>query len=67
MKMTVVITRDDGWYVAHCLDLDVVSQGRTIEEAQANIKEAVELYRESFPETANRSSGEVLLYQVEVA
>jgi predicted RNase H-like HicB family nuclease len=34
--------------VALCIELGVVSQGKTIEEAQANLKEAVELYIESF-------------------
>jgi len=34
--------------VAHCVELGVVSQGKTIEEAKANLKEAVELYLESF-------------------
>jgi len=36
--------------VARCLELGVVSQGKTSEEATANLKEAVELYLESFGE-----------------
>ena len=47
-KFTAVLTREEEWYVAHCVELGVVSQGKTIEEAQANLKEAVELYLESF-------------------
>jgi predicted RNase H-like HicB family nuclease len=47
-KFTALITKEENWYVAHCLELSVVSQGQTIEEAQANLKEAVELYLESF-------------------
>jgi len=47
-KFTAVITREPNWYVAHCVELGVVSQGKTIEAAQANLKEAVELYLESF-------------------
>lgn len=43
-RLTAVITREDKWYVARCLELEVVSQEKTIEEAQANLKEAVELY-----------------------
>ncbi len=43
-----VITKEEKWYVAHCVELGVVSQGKTIEKAQANLKEAVELYNESF-------------------
>lgn len=45
---TAVLTKEGRWYVAHCLELGVVSQGQTIEEARANLKEAVELYIESF-------------------
>ncbi|MDI6757530.1 MAG: type II toxin-antitoxin system HicB family antitoxin [Endomicrobiia bacterium] len=47
-KFTSIITREGKWYVAHCLELGVVSQGRTTSEAKANLKEAVELYIESF-------------------
>jgi predicted RNase H-like HicB family nuclease len=35
--------------VARCLELGVVSQGKTVEEAQKNLKEAVELYLENQP------------------
>lgn len=47
-RFTALITREGKWYVSHCIELGVVSQGNTIEEAQANLKEAVELYLESF-------------------
>jgi len=49
-KLTAIITREENWYVSHCVELGVVSQGKTIEEAKANLKEAVELYLESFGE-----------------
>ena len=48
MRFTAVITKEGKFYVAHCIELGVVSQGKTIEEAQANLKEAVELYIDSF-------------------
>ncbi len=44
--MTAVITKEGKWYVAHCLELGVVSQGKTIEDARKNLKEAVELYKD---------------------
>lgn len=67
-KLTAVITKEDTWYVAHCVELGVVSQGKTIEEAQANLKEAVDLYLESFgAEDLPDGGGEVLLYPFEVA
>ena len=47
-KNTAVITKEEKWYVARCVELGVVSQGKTIEKAQANLKEAVGLYIESF-------------------
>ena len=66
-KITAVITRDGDLYVAKCVELEVVSQGRTVEEAKENLKEAVELYIESFgDEDLPESSEEVLLYHVEV-
>ena len=67
-KFTAIITREENWYVAHCLELGVVSQGKTIEQAQVNLKEAVELYLESFgTEDLPQSTGEVVLYPLEVA
>jgi len=67
-KFTAVITKEEKWYVARCVELGVVSQGKTIEEAQANLKEAVELYLESFgTEDLPESLGEVVFYPLEVA
>jgi predicted RNase H-like HicB family nuclease len=67
VKFTAVITKEHKWYVAHCVELGVVSQGKTIEKAQANLKEAVELYIESFgTEDLPDSMGEVVLYPLEV-
>ncbi len=67
-KFTAVITKEENWYVTHCVELGVVSQGKTIEEAQKNLKEAVELYLESFgTEDIPESIGEVVLYPLEVA
>lgn len=67
-KFTAVITREPNWYVAHCVELAVVSQGKTIEEAQHNLKEAVELFLESFDtEDLPDNAGEIMLYPFEVA
>lgn len=67
-RFTGVITKEENWYVAHCVELGVVSQGKTIEEAQANLKEAVELYLESFgAEDLPESTAEVVFYPFEVA
>jgi len=46
MDFTAVIKKGEKQYVALCPELDVVSQGDTIETALNNLKEAVELYVE---------------------
>ena len=48
-KFTAIINKEKKWYVSHCVELEVVSQGKTIEDAQKNLKEAVELYLEDNP------------------
>jgi predicted RNase H-like HicB family nuclease len=67
IKFTAIVTKEKKWYVAHCVELGVVSQGKTFEEAQENLKEAVELYLESFgSDDLPESLGEVILYPFEV-
>jgi predicted RNase H-like HicB family nuclease len=44
---TAILEKDGDLYVALCPELDVASQGATVEEAIANLKEAVELFLES--------------------
>ena len=46
---TAVVHREKTWYVAECPEVGVVSQGETLEDAIANLKEATELYLEEFP------------------
>lgn len=46
---TAVLHREDDLYVAECAEVGTVSQGYSIEEAIANLKEATELYLEEFP------------------
>ena len=48
-NFTLVLQKEERWYVARALELGVVSQGKTIEEATVNVKEAVELYLEDQP------------------
>ncbi|MBI3895687.1 MAG: type II toxin-antitoxin system HicB family antitoxin [Acidobacteria bacterium] len=47
--LTAVIHKEDDLYVAECPEIGTVSQGSSIEEAVANLKEATELYLEEFP------------------
>ncbi len=44
IKYNVMIQKEEEWYVAKCLDNNVASQGKTIEEAWQNLREALELY-----------------------
>lgn len=44
IKYNVIIQKEEEWYVAKCLDNSIASQGKTIEEAMKNLKEAIELY-----------------------
>jgi predicted RNase H-like HicB family nuclease len=68
IRYNAVITREGKWYVARCIELGVVSQGATVEEAQANLKEAVDLYVESFgDDDLPEGSASALVYQLEVA
>ncbi len=46
---TAVLDREGDWFVAECPEVGTVSQGGTIDEALANLKEATELYLEEFP------------------
>lgn len=47
--LTAIFHREENMYVAQCPEIGTVSQGATIEEALANLKEATELYLEEFP------------------
>jgi predicted RNase H-like HicB family nuclease len=46
---SAIIHKEEDLYVAECPEIGTVSQGYTIEEALANLKEATELYLEEFP------------------
>ena len=48
-SFTAIIDKEEDMYVANCPEVWTVSQGSTIEEAVANLKEATELYLEEFP------------------
>ena len=47
---SAILTKEEDMFVAECPEVGTVSQGKTIEEALANLKEATELYLEEFPE-----------------
>lgn len=45
-RFTAIIEREDDGYVSLCPELDIASQGDTIESAKRNLKEAIELFLE---------------------
>lgn len=49
MRFTAAVTQEAPWYVARCLEIEVASQGNTVEEALSNLREALELYFEDRP------------------
>jgi predicted RNase H-like HicB family nuclease len=67
-SLTAIIEREDDGYVSLCPELDIASQGDTIEEARANLVEALTLFFEtaSPSEVERRLHTEVLVTQVEV-
>ena len=69
MRLTALIEREDDGYVALCPEVDVASQGNSIEEAKENLLEALELFFETAsPEEVNqRLHEEIFITQVEVA
>jgi len=46
-QVTAIIEREENQYVALCPELDIASQGDTVEEARSNLKEALELFSET--------------------
>ena len=67
-QLTAIIEREDDAYVALCPELDVASQGETVEAARANLVEALELFFETAEETevVRRLHTEVFVTRVEV-
>ncbi len=67
-QLTAIIERENNDYVALCPQLDIASQGATVSEARANLKEALELFFEtaSATEIQERLHNEVYVTQVEV-
>jgi predicted RNase H-like HicB family nuclease len=68
-QLTAIIEREGDGYVSLCPELDIASQGETIEEARNNLREALELFFEaaSQEEIQTRLHEEVYVTRVEVA
>ena len=67
-RLTAIIEREDDGYVALCPEVDIASQGSTVEEARENLVEALTLFFETADasEIAHRLHSDVFITQVEV-
>ena len=68
-QLTAIIGREGDGYVALCAELDIASQGDTVESAKENLREAIELFFESASpyEVKQRLHEEVYVTRLEVA
>ena len=68
-ELTAIIQREGDGFVSLCPELDIASQGDTVEQARANLVEALELFFEAAEpsELQRRLSGEVYVTRLEVA
>jgi predicted RNase H-like HicB family nuclease len=69
MRLTAIIEREGSGYVSLCPELDIASQGDTVEQARDNLREALELFFEaaSPEEVKQRLHGDIFVTQVDVA
>jgi predicted RNase H-like HicB family nuclease len=67
--LTAIITKEGDGYVSLCPELDIASQGDSVEQARDNLREALELFFEaaSPEEVMQRLHEEVYVTRVEVA
>lgn len=67
-QVTAIIEREGSGYVALCPELDVASQGETIESARNNLREAVELFFETADpkEVERRAHTDLFVTRLEV-
>jgi predicted RNase H-like HicB family nuclease len=69
IPLTGIIEREGGGYVALCPELDIASQGSSVEEARQNLIEALELFFETADpsEFERRARGEIFVTRLEIA
>lgn len=64
LTLTAAVHQEEDWYIAQCLEIDVASQGQTIEDALRNLREAVALYLVEVPDPEVSSTPLVTSFQV---
>lgn len=65
VRLTAAITQEGDWFVARCLEVEVTSQGETLDGARANLTEALELFFEG--ETDVEVAGAPVITPIDVA
>jgi predicted RNase H-like HicB family nuclease len=66
-KGTIIIKKEEEWFVATCLENNVASQGKTIDESIANLKEAISLYYEDDTNTEMIQNNQFYITTLEMA
>jgi len=68
-QLTAIIEREGNGFVSLCPELDIASQGNSVENARDNLREAIELFVEtaSPAELKERLHGEIYVTRLEVA
>lgn len=68
-RLTAIIERESDGYISLCPELDIASQGNTVQEARENLQEALELFFEtaSSGEIQQRFHEEIYITQLEIA
>lgn len=65
IKSTIIIEKEENWYVATSVESGVASQGKTMDEAMENLREALELYYED--NTPSETGRQIFITTLEVA
>jgi predicted RNase H-like HicB family nuclease len=66
LHLTAAVSREGDWYVARCLEIEATSQGQTVEETIANLRDVVEVYLEEEPAPSAPSPPLVTSFDVRV-
>jgi predicted RNase H-like HicB family nuclease len=63
-KLSAIVHKEGKWYVSLCPELDIASQGKTVEQAVSNLQEAVQLYLDEEDITLPESHPIVTMFEV---
>ena len=64
---TIIIKKEEKWFVATCLENNIASQGKSIDESVENLKEAISLYYEDNVEGKPATQNQIFITSLEMA